>query len=137
VDEPEFWVRLEYRICAEFEGFEDDQLHWYWCDGLLPDRYDRHGGHWRISGRAWIETQNKPARRSAAPTHRRGRRRDSRQEPWTFTLVAGHAGDRDTIDWNGLLPGDGLTGWLTPDPASKTLRIDPASGYNDSGGGPP
>jgi hypothetical protein len=122
VEEPEFWGRLEYRICAELEGFEDDQLRWYWCDGLVPDRYDRHGGHWHISGRAWIETRNKPGR---------GQRRDSRQEPWTFTLIARHPGDRDAIDWDQLLPSDQLTGWLTPDPASKTLKIDPASGYND------
>jgi hypothetical protein len=151
VEEPEFWRRLEFRICAEFEGFEDNELRWYWCDGLLPDRYDRHGGHWHISGRAWIETQNKPAHRSAPATRRRGQRRpgqrwrgqwrpgqwrpgqwrDSRPGPWTFTLIVRHTGERDTIDWDGLLPTDRLTGWLTPDPASGTLKIDPASGYED------
>jgi hypothetical protein len=131
VEEAEFWLRLEYRICAEFEGFEDNELRWYWCDGLDPDRYERHGGEWHISGRAWILTENKPARRSAAPARRRRQRRDSRPGTWTFTLIVRAAGDRDAIDWDGLLPGDGLTGWLTPDPASGTLKIDPASGYND------
>ncbi len=131
MEEPEFWLRLEHRICAEFEGFEDDQLRRYWCDGLLPDRCDRHGGDWHISGRAWIETRNKPARWSSAPARGRERRQHSRQGTWTFTLIARHAGDQDAIDWDRLLPSERLTGWLTPDPAGKTLKIDPASGYND------
>jgi hypothetical protein len=75
VEEPEFWRRLEYRICTEFRGSKDDHLRWYWCDGLVPQRYDRH------------------------------------------------AGDRDAIDWAGLLPSDELTGWLTADPVSKILKI--------------
>jgi hypothetical protein len=40
VDESEFWLRLERRICAEFEGFDDRQLRWYWCDGLSAEEYD-------------------------------------------------------------------------------------------------
>lgn len=132
MEEPEFWLLLEFRICDEFEGFEDNQLRWYWCDGLQPDRYDRQGGDWHITGRAWILTQNKPSRRSLAQSRKRGRRRrDSGPGTWTFTLIARNAGDRDAIDWEGLLPSDRLTGWLTPDPSSKTLKIDPASGYND------
>jgi hypothetical protein len=114
VEEPEFRGRLEYRICEELRGLEDDQLRWHWCDGLLPEQYDRHGGQWHISGRAWI-----------------GQRQGSRQEPWTFTLIARHAGDRDAINWDRLLPASQLTGWLTPDPASKTLKIDPTSGYSN------
>jgi len=35
-----FWLRLERRICAEFEGFDDRQLRWYWCDGLIAEEYD-------------------------------------------------------------------------------------------------
>jgi len=122
VDEPEFWGRLEYRICDEFRGFEDDHLRFYWCDGLVPERYDRHGGEWHISGLAWIGTLNKSKRQE---------RRDSGQEPWKFTLIARHAGDRGEIDWHELLPSDRLTGWLTPDPGNKTLKIDPAAGYDD------
>ncbi|GIJ34539.1 hypothetical protein [Micromonospora sediminimaris] len=37
MDEQDFWVRLEFRICAEFRGFEDRHLRWYWCDGLVAD----------------------------------------------------------------------------------------------------
>ena len=122
MDEPEFWVRLEYRICDEFRSFDDDHLRCYWCDGLVPERYDRHGGQWQISGSAWIGTLNAPKRHE---------RRPSGQEPWKFTLIAGHARDRNEIDWQELLPGDRLTGWLTPDPDNKILKIDPAPGYHD------
>jgi hypothetical protein len=115
VEETEFWGRLEYRVCEELRGFAGDQLRWLWCDGLIPERYDQHAGQWHISGRAWIGTPG----------------RGSRQEAWTFTLIARHAGDRQAISWDGLLPDGQLTGWLSPDFAGKTLRIDPASGYDD------
>jgi hypothetical protein len=105
VDEPEFWGRLEYRICDEFRGFDDEHLRFYWCDGLVPERYDKDGGEWHISGTAWIVTQHKP---------RRQEHHHSEQGPWTFTLIARHAGDRDKINWQELLPSDSLTGWLTP-----------------------
>jgi hypothetical protein len=53
-------------------------------------------------------------------------------EQWQFTLVLGpRATAREHINWLALLPGDELTGWLTPDPREKTLRIDPLSGYHD------
>jgi hypothetical protein len=112
VEEPEFWGRLEYRICEESRGSEDDHLRWCRCDGLVPERYDRHDRRWHISGLAWTGT-------------------DSRQEPWTFTLITRHAGDQDAPDWAGLLPSDRLTGWLTPDPAGKTIKIDPAAGHDN------
>jgi len=79
---------------------------------LLPERYDSHAGETHISGLAWI-----------------GQHKQSRQERWEFILIAEHARDRDQIQWQSLLPGDRLTGWLTVDPASRTLRIDPGSGY--------
>ncbi len=122
MDEPEFWGRLEYRICDEFRGLDDDQLRFCWCDGLVPERYDRYGGEWHISGSARIVTENAPSRHE---------RRYEPGQPWKFTLIAGRARDRNQINWQGLLPGDRLTGWLTPDPDSKTLKIDPAAGYDD------
>ena len=114
MDEPEFWARLEYRICDEFRGLDDDHLRFYWCDSLVPERHDTHGEECHISGLAWI-----------------GQHKQTSQQRWEFTLVVRHARDRDEIDWHGLLPGDRLTGWLTPDPSSKTLKIDPAAGRND------
>jgi hypothetical protein len=40
MDEGDFWVRPEFRICAEFQGFEDRQLRCNWCDGLVAEEYD-------------------------------------------------------------------------------------------------
>ena len=96
MEEPEFWQRLEYRIGAEFAGFADRRLRYYWCDGLVPEEYDLTGAEQHISGVAWCG--------------------QSGQERWRFTLMAGQgAASRDRIDWPALLPGERLTGWLTPD----------------------
>jgi len=45
MQEPEFWQRLEFRICAEFRGFADHALRSYWCDGLIPEEYDLAGAN--------------------------------------------------------------------------------------------
>jgi len=68
VDEQEFWRRLEFRICAEFAGFADRQLRFYWCDGLVPDDYDLTGAEPHVSGVAYCG--------------------QSGQERWRFTLEA-------------------------------------------------
>lgn len=115
MEEQEFWQRLEIRICAEFPGFADLRLRFYWCDGLVPEDYELASAEPRISGAAWI-----------------GQKGQARQEPWRFSLVVGLEGaSPGQIDWSTLLPRDRLTGWLTPDPQKKTLRIDPGSGYDD------
>ena len=112
MEEREFWVHLEYRICAESAGFADRRLRGFWCDGLIPEEYDLAGTESRISGVAFYG--------------------QSGQERWRFTLVVGQeAASPRQIDWSALLPSDRLTGWLTPDPQNKTLRIDPRSGYDD------
>jgi hypothetical protein len=112
VDEEDFWNRLEYRICREFAGFEDRQLRAIWCDGLVPDEYELHGAQPRIRGRAWCGP--------------------SGQERWTFMLLLDPAADtRHAIDWATLLPGEHVTGWLTPDPQRRTMKIDPSSAYPD------
>jgi len=53
MQEPEFWQRLEFRICAEFRGFADHALRSYWCDGLIPEEYDLVGAERRITGVAF------------------------------------------------------------------------------------
>ncbi len=53
MEEPEFWQRLEYRIGAEFAGFADRRLRYYWCDGLVPEEYDLTSAERQISGVAW------------------------------------------------------------------------------------
>jgi hypothetical protein len=111
LDETEFWARLEYRICDELSGFEDKRLRCYWCDGLIPEEYDLLGEEKCIRGLAWIGD---------------GRR----VEQWNFALLtASDVMAEEEVDWAALLPEDTLTGWLTPDPQRKTLKIDPLSGY--------
>jgi hypothetical protein len=112
MEEKDFWDSLEYRICAEFRGFEDRGLRANWCDGLVPEEHDLAGAERRITGVAFCG--------------------NSGQEEWQFTLVLSpETASRDQIDWSALLPSDRLTGWLGPDPQNKTLRIDPLSGYDD------
>ena len=109
-DEQEFWRLLEFRICAEFTGFADRQLRHYWCDGLVPDHYDLTGAEPHVSGVAYCG--------------------QSGQERWRFTLLADQAAASALqLDWSDLLPGKQLTGWLTPDPQNKALRINPGAGY--------
>jgi hypothetical protein len=112
MDERDFWVRLELRICAEFRGFEDKHLRWYWCDGLVVEEYDLLGEEPCIRGRAWCGP--------------------SGQESWRFVLLVDPATrSRDEINWSALLPDDRITGWLSPDPQDKTLVVDPLSGHPD------
>lgn len=108
MDEREFWPRLEYRVTAEFGGFEDRRLRQYWCDGFVPQDYDLEGPEPSIRGRAWCGPDG--------------------QQPWRFTLRCGTAATtRDGIDWAALLPHDAATCWLSPDPEHATLTIDPGS----------
>jgi len=114
MDAREFWKRLEFRICSEMWGLrgEDRHLRGMWCDGLTPDEYDLTGEEPQIRGVAYFGYTG--------------------QEIWHFMLIVKKGIESsDHIDWAALLPDEGLTGWLTPDPETKTLRVDPLSGYGD------
>lgn len=112
MDEGDFWVRLEFRICAEFRGFEDPNLRESWCDGLVAEEYDLDLPQPCIRGRAWCGP--------------------SGQEPWRFTLLVDpRTRSREKIDWLALLPDNRLTDWLSPHPQRKTMTIDPLHGYPD------
>ena len=41
MEEDDYRMRLEFRICAEFRGFDDLQLRGNWCDGLVAEEFDR------------------------------------------------------------------------------------------------
>lgn len=91
MDEAEFWLRLEGRICRELQGFADRRLRYWWCDGLDPERFELGDGESGVSGRAWFGPDG--------------------QDNWRFTLLLGSAvTDRAAILWAALLPGDGMTG---------------------------
>src|SRR5262245_26832805 len=92
IDETDFWARLEFRICAEFHGFEYEHLRWYWCDGLVAEQYDLLSKDPCIRGRAW--------------------RGPSGQETWRFVLLLDTAthfarGGR-LVSTASRRPGDGM-----------------------------
>ena len=77
--EYEYFQNLEFRVCRELAGMQDDALRDWWCDGFVPDAFDVVGERCRITGRAWIG-------------------RDG-QTCWQFVLYLGRARPRDQIDW--------------------------------------
>lgn len=112
MEEQEFWFRLEFRICAEFRGFADNQLRYHWCDGLVAEEYDFCAAQPEVRGLAWCGGTG--------------------QERWQFMLIlAPETRSREAIDWSALLPADELTGWLLPDTQAKSMRIEPLNGYSD------
>jgi hypothetical protein len=114
MNENEFWAHLAFRLSREVQGFggEDRHLRYMWCDGLRPDEYDLADDEPQIRGKGYFGY--------------------SGQVIWRFALIVGRGTkSADQIDWEALLPDERLTGWLRPDPETKTLRIDPLSGYDD------
>ena len=110
--EKRFWVALEFRICAEFAGFEDKSLRSHWCDGLVPEEYD------------WVADE--PCIRGTAYCGPSG------QERWRFTVLVGSGtSSAAEIDWTSLLPSTDVTGWLSLHPREQTMILDPQSAYPD------
>jgi hypothetical protein len=125
MDEDEFWLGLEYRVCAELAGMTDSRFRSLWCDGFLSlgiVNHDREGA-W-VEGTAWIMG----GAAYSAPRRRRG----GGEGPYRFRLRVGEPGARmPTADWSILLPADGMTGWLFIDPANRYLQINPAVAVPD------
>lgn len=106
MDEADFWLHLEYRVCTELAGAREKELRAWWCDGFIVGMYESERG--RITGRVWM---------GQGPRH---------QEPFEFTLQLTHAKeDREQVDWARLLPGDEITDWLSIDFDKKVLAMDP------------
>lgn len=113
MEEDDYWVRLEFRICAELRSLDDQRLRTLWCDGLVAEQYDLLSPQPCIHGRAWCGPDG--------------------QEPWEFKLLVDPSTrSRTDIDWSALLPSNQLTGWLMPDPQRKIMTIDPLGGYPES-----
>jgi hypothetical protein len=114
VDEADYWVSLEYRICRELAGMAAKPLRCLWCDGLIPDLYLLDAGMPRITGRAWIG--NGPRQ----------------QDEWMFTLMLpGPVGLRAEIDWASLLPPENVTRWISLDGVSRSITVEPAAAVLD------
>lgn len=115
MDEREYWIRLEYRVCREIEGLRHSAVRRYWCDGFQPGHYILDGPTPRILGSAWM---------GIGP---RG------QEQWAFTLLLDRpARSAEEVDWPALLPSDDVTRWLTIDPDHKQLVIEPSAAVPDT-----
>jgi hypothetical protein len=113
VDEGDYWVSLEYRVCREFAGMKDWDLRHLWCDGFIPERYRLSGSEPRITGRAWICY-------------------GTRQHEWKFTLFLPHpVGSREEIDWASLLPAENVTRWLALDQVGKHIQMEPSAAVPD------
>lgn|SRR5262249_24539150 len=110
MNEADYWINLEYRVCSEFEGMPENYLRYLWCDGFIAEQYLLDDPIPRITGRAWICNGSR------------------RQDEWEFTLVLPHPiASRDEVKWELLLPSESVTQWLTVDQRSKRIQIEPSA----------
>jgi hypothetical protein len=114
LDEPTFWLRLEFRLCGEFMGMPTKDLRRLWCDGIEPLEYLLDDPPPRITGRIWFGIGQK------------------QQEKWWFTLLLpSPTVVREAIDWSAVLPPDNVTKWLAVDWKKRHVEIDPSAAVPD------
>ena len=115
MDESEFWVHLEYRVCQEIAGLTRPDFRRFWCDGFIPERYHLDEPTPRIAGRVWM---------GVGPRE---------QQAWEFALLLrGRIEVREAIEWSALLPPPNVTRWLSVDPVGKRLVVEPALAVPDT-----
>lgn len=113
MDERRYWDLLENRVDCELAGLDDERFRGFWCDGFAPDTFVADDRGTRIRGRVWF-----------------GR---TGQEPWDFVLLAGRERRvREDIDWEALLPARDVTGWLSLDPGTRFMKVNPAAASPDN-----
>ena len=113
MNENEYWISLEYRVCHEFAGMPEIHLRNLWCDGFIPDQYSLEGASPCVTGRVWI--CNGP-----------------KQEQWQFTLFMNHLVTSELhVDWSSLLPPRNKTNWLLVDLTHRSIRIDLSEAVDD------
>jgi hypothetical protein len=110
--ESEFWTRLEMRVCREFEGLQQKEFCALWCDGFRAATFFPHEMGSRIVGRAWIGKDG--------------------QGEWEFELIVRRAIEAwEEVNWDELLPGEDVTGWMSVNLERKLMKIDPSAAYPD------
>jgi hypothetical protein len=113
VNERDYWLSLDFRVCHELAGMPDNHYRFLWCDGFIPEQYFLDGPSPRVTGRVWICN-------------------GSRQEEWFFTLILNHAfSSTQKIEWQELLPPEHDTRWLAIDLSGKRIEIEPAVAVTD------
>lgn len=106
MNEADYWIALEFRVCGELARMPDRASRFLGCDGFLPDTYTLCGETPRIEGAVWML----------------GGRGSGR---WRFALLMNHTATvRDTIRWGMLVPGDQYGGWLVLDCGDRLLTVD-------------
>jgi len=114
VNEADYWISLEYRVCREFEGMAENHFRYLWCDGFIAEHYLLDDTMPRIMGRAWI--CNGPS-----------------QDEWKFTLLLPYpVVSRDEVEWELLLPSESVTRWLAVDQSGKRIQIEPSGAVPDN-----
>jgi hypothetical protein len=112
--EADFWARLEFRLCREFDGYEEWRKLGLWCDGIYAGLVALDSSPQVIEGEAWI---------GLGPRN---------QERWSFRLTLPERVDRRSeIEWTGLLPADDVTRWLSVDREAGHLEINPGVAVPD------
>jgi hypothetical protein len=113
MNEADFWVHLEYRVCSEFAGMPEKRLQQFWCDGFIPGEYVLNGPSPRINGQCWICDGPK-------------------QAAWEFALLLPKPiRSREDIDWGTLLPSENVTHWMVCDERRQYIEIEPALAVPD------
>ena len=113
MNEASFWVRLMFRVSAEFRGMPAKELRRYWCDGFVPQQYLLDDSPPRIIGRAWIC--------------------EHQDQNWEFVLLLPRSfRSLDEINWESLLPPDDVTRWMKLDARAKRIEIEPAAAVADN-----
>jgi len=115
MEEKEFWLRLEYRVCREIDGLRTREFRGLWCDGFIPQYFDDSGERPAVRGRVWM-----------------GRGGTTHQEQWRFSLLLPeNVTSPEEIDWGSILPTEDVTGWLSLDAARRVMKIDSIGAYPD------
>lgn len=108
MDESDFWLALEHRLCLEFAEMPENEFRYLWCDGFIPELYLADHPSPSISGKVWVCD-------------------DRRQEEWKFKLILHHpVPSLSEIDWPSLLPPEDVTQWLTVYFCKKFIEIEPS-----------
>jgi hypothetical protein len=135
VTESDYFIHLEFRLCGELSGMRDKEIRRHWCDGFLSWAFEVVDDIGRITGKVYL-VYDCSAHDRVKP--HRGRKswgkKSSNYESgwWDFVLLLGSGiRDRNQVNWDKLLPGADVTGWLSLDFENKIVTIDPLAAYLD------
>jgi hypothetical protein len=113
LSEDEFWLALEWRLCAEFAGMPDNQFRSLWCDGFIPEAYLFGDDPPKILGKVWIVKVQ-----------------DQMQWRFEFYLPRKYY-SVDEIGWDAMLPRTDTTKWLAVDWEKRLIQIEPSAALPD------